>query len=93
MVEYFRAVNSIDELKYVFNKLKTADVGEVKKQVQAVFSGNAKLLFEANPDLFKSLKSEDGAPLIIQTWQQLEGLAKSNPEFYKSSLFDFIEIK
>ncbi|HEY8402291.1 MAG TPA: hypothetical protein VIK89_13575 [Cytophagaceae bacterium] len=93
LTEYFRSATSIGDIKYVFNKLKTPLVADVKSQFQVIIGNNAKTFFEANPQLFKTITNPDGTPLIIQNWQQLEGFAKNNPDFYKSSLFDFIEIK
>lgn len=91
--EYFRSATSIEDIKYVFNKLKTPSVGDVKSQFQVIIGGNAKTLFESNSNLFKDIKMLDGSTLNIVSWQQLEGLAKNNPDFYKSSLFEFIEVK
>lgn len=93
LLEYFRSASSIEDFKYIFNKLKTPSVAEVKSQFQVIIGDNAKSLFEANPALFKSIKNNDGYPITIQNWQQLEGLAKNNPDFYKSTLFEFIGIK
>lgn len=93
LTEYFRSATSIGDIKYVFNKLKTSSIGDVKSQFQLIIGNNAKVLFEANPDLFKTIKNSDGTPLIIQNWKQLEGFAKGNPNFYECSLFDFIVVK
>ena len=93
LTEYFRSATSIGDIKYVFNKLKTSSIGDVKSQFQLIIGNNAKVLFEANPDLFKTIKNSDGTPLIIQNWKQLEGFAKGNPNFYEFSLFDFIVVK
>lgn len=93
LTEYFRSATSTGDIKYVFNKLKTPSVADVKSQFQVIIGNNAKTLFEANSNLFKGIKMPDGSTLNISSWQQLEGLAKGNPDFYKSSLFDFIEVK
>ncbi len=72
---------------------KAEALAEIKEKFQNLFAKKAKEIFESNKDLFTNVTLPDGNIINIQSWQQLEGLAKNNPDFWKSSIFDFIKIQ
>lgn len=41
-IEYFRSASSIDDLNYVFNKLKTPNIDKVKEKFQLIFGNREK---------------------------------------------------
>ena len=47
LLEYFRAINSIDELEYVFNKLKTPDRDLVLNEFKSFFQSNITDIYQA----------------------------------------------
>ena len=82
MTEYFRGIDNISEMKYVFNELKTPDVGAVKTQMKSVLSGKVDDIFDAmSPNLKNSLGIDD-----IDDLSDLINYTSSN-------LYNFIDIK
>jgi len=73
-------------MKYVFNKLDTPNISDIKKQMQKVFEKNSDEIFDAmHPELKKSLGIDD----LIDGKSKFDELAANiNSELYK-----FIEIK
>ncbi len=82
MTEYFRGIDNISEMKYVFNKLKTPDLGAIKTQMKSVFSGNA-------PDIFQSMKTTLKSDLGADNLPDFLDLVNDT----NSKLYNFIDIK
>ena len=80
--EYFRSINNLNEMKYIFNKLKTPDLGTIKTQMKSVLSNKADDIFDAmSPTLKGNLGIDDIDDLIDLI---------DNPN---SNLYNFIDIK
>lgn len=81
MTEYFRVIDNISEMKYVFNKLKTPELGAVKTQMKSVLSSNA-------DDVYKGMRETLKDNLDVEEFSDFIGLI-DNPN---SPLYDFISI-
>lgn len=79
---YLSSAKSISEFKYVFNKLDTPNVADVKSKFQQVFNKDPEGIFDAMSDELKD-------SLKIRNVAQLQVLI-DNPA---SSLYTFIEVK
>jgi hypothetical protein len=79
---YLASVNSISEFKYVFNKLDTPNVADIKTKFKQVFNKDPGGIFDAMSDELKD-------SLKIRNVAQLQVLI-DNPA---SSLYTFIEVK
>jgi hypothetical protein len=82
MKEYFGAVDNISEMKYVFNKLKTPDLGAVRTQMKSVLSDNA-------PDIFQRMKTTLKLDLGADNLPDFMDLVNNT----ESKLYNFIDIK
>ncbi|MBB6461896.1 hypothetical protein [Flammeovirga kamogawensis] len=81
MTEYYRGIDKISEMKYVFNKLKTPDLGAVKTQMKSVLSSNADDVYKG---MIESLKEN----LDVEEFSDFVGLIDNT----NSQLYDFISI-
>ncbi len=82
LTEYFRSINNINEMKYIFNKLKTPDLGAIKTQMKSVLSNKADDIFDA---MSPTLKGNLGIDDIDDLTDLID-----NPN---SNLYNFIDIK
>lgn len=56
LIEYFRSANAIEDIRYVFNSLKTPNLDAVKEQMQKLLRSNSQDLFAAmNPTFREAL--------------------------------------
>jgi len=79
---YLASVNSISEFKYVFNKLDTPNVADVKSKFKQVFNKDPEGVFASmKPELRESLGVED----LGQFKELINDL--------DSELYSFIEVK
>jgi hypothetical protein len=82
LIEYFRDIGDISEVKYIFNKLKTPDLSKIRIQMKVVLVKNSDDLFDAmSTDLRKNLRIDD--------IYDLEDLIQNT----NSDLYKFIDIK
>jgi hypothetical protein len=83
---YFSAAKSISEMKYVFNKLDTPNLSDVKKQMQNVFQKNANDIFSSmTPEMRRSLGVDD----LLDGKSAFDELVND----VNSDLYKFIEIR
>ena len=89
-LNYIASVNNLSEMKYIFNAAKLS-TEQAKEGMNLFLKTNAEDIFNVgfSKGLFKGIVLKDGTRIDIGTWQQLKGLC-DNPEFSKSTLFDFI---
>lgn len=90
---YLAAINSLDELQYIFNAAKLS-TQQARDGMKMFFKSNAEDIFNigSGKGLFNNITLKDGTSINITTWQQLQGLCDS-PEFGSSSLFIFVVSK
>jgi hypothetical protein len=86
LIEYFRSSASITDIRYVFNKLKTPDIGLVKDQMKVVLSKDVDKLFEAMPVNFRETLLGAGKADRLDLFEDLINDTSSK-------LYDFIDIK
>lgn len=82
LVEYFRAIDDISEMRYIFNELKTPDIVKVRIEV-------AKLLYLHANDVYGAMSSSLKGNLGINSLNQFKGLITNGDQ----TLFSFVKIK
>ena len=86
MGERSRAAESIAEMKYVFNKLDTPNLSDVKKKMQKVFQNNADEIFKSmTTEMRRSLGADD----LLDGKSEFDKLVND----INSDLYKFIEIQ
>ncbi|AYB29381.1 hypothetical protein [Chryseolinea soli] len=86
LTEYFRSANTITDIKYVFNKLKTSDISAIKSQMKNLLSDNLDDIFEAMPSSLRENLLGAGNDDRLDLFEDL--VSDTGSKFY-----DFIEIK